>query len=387
MRVAVIVRSLNMGGMQRAAVSLAESFAQGGHESHLIYFKEKNRVFSPDKSVFLHHFNLQKLSMLSGIGLFFEILARLLNIFIRNSYFLWSAPFLSALFRYRLALLEKQYGQFDLIIIRGQGTFETLWPIKDPRVFQITESMFIPSDTPLKRFYFKFLYHQKNVICVSHAIQEKLLAIYKQTQTSPNRLNVIGNPLKVEDIRKKAEAFFPEISGPYILSVGRITPNKNISLLIEAYNLLRSQNKITQELVIIGTGHDLDTVQLRAEESPYKDSIHLIGQVSNPYPWMKNADLFVLSSKLEGLGMVLLEALACGTKVISTKSQSGVMDIMKGDLVRYLCDQNPESMAERIDMTLHEERIVDFESWIKAFLPQTIIHDFKCLLSDSQPIT
>jgi len=376
-----------MGGMQRAAVSLAESFAQEGHESHLIYFKEKNKVFTPDKSVILHHFNLQRLSILSGIGLFFELLSRLLNIFIRNSYFLWSAPFLSFLFRYRLALIEKQYGTFDLIIIRGQGTFETLWPIKDLRYFQITESMFIPSDTPLKRFYFKFLYHQKNVICVSQAIQEKLLTIYKQTGTHPNHLNVIGNPLKVENIRKKAEEFIPEMSESYILSVGRITPNKNISLLIEAYNLLRNQNEVIQKLVIIGTGHDLENVRHKTEESPYKDSIHLIGQISNPYPWMKNADLFVLSSKLEGLGMVLLEALACGTKVISTKSQSGVMDIMQGDLAQYLCDQNPESMAERINMTLHEERILDFESCIKAFLPQTIIHDFKCLLSDSQPIT
>jgi hypothetical protein len=171
MRVAVVVRSLNMGGMQRSAVSLAESFAQEGHESHLIYFKEKNRVFTPDDSVILHHFNLQKLSILTGIGLFSELFSRLLNIFIRNSYFLWSAPFLSFLFRYRLSRLEKQYGLFDLIIIRGQGTFETLWPIKDPHFFQVSESMFIPSDTPLKRFYFKFLYHRKNVICVSQAIK------------------------------------------------------------------------------------------------------------------------------------------------------------------------------------------------------------------------
>lgn len=387
MRVAVVVRSLNMGGMQRSAVSLAESFAHEGHESHLIYFKEKNRVFTPDSSVILHHFNLQKLSALSIIGLFFELFSRLLNIFIRNSYFLWSAPYLSFLFRYRISALEKQYGQFDLIVIRGQGTFETLWPIKDSRYFQITESMFIPSDTVLKRFYFKFLYHQKNVICVSNAIQKKLLAVYNQTRTSPNRLNVIGNPLKAKDIQKKAEAFIPEISESYILSVGRVTPNKNISLLVDAYNLLRSQEKITQKLVIIGTGHDLENVRKRVEESPYKDSIFLMGQISNPYPWMKHADLFVLSSKLEGLGMVLLEALACGTKVISTKSQSGILDIMQGDLARYLCEQNPQSMAELINTALHEESILDFESCISPFLPQTIVQDFEYLLSDSQPIT
>lgn len=387
MRVAVVVRSLNMGGMQRAAISLAESFAHEGHESHLIYFKEKNRVFTPDESVILHHFNLQKLSILSGVGIFSELFSRFLNIFIRNSYFLWSAPFLSFLFRYRLKFLEKQYGRFDLIVMRGQGTFETLWPIKDPRYFQITESMFIPSDTSLKRFYFKFLYHQKNVICVSHAIQERLLAVYKQSKNHPNSLNIIGNPLKSEDIRKKADAYVPEIHDSYILSVGRVTPNKNISLLIDAYILLRHQDKITQKLVIIGTGHNLDILRCKAENSPYKDSIFFIGQISNPYPWMKHADLFILSSKLEGLGMVLLEALACGTKVISTKSQSGILDIMRGDLTRYLCEQNPESMANLIKIVLHEENILDFESCLTPFSPKTIVQDFEKLVKFSHSMT
>lgn len=380
MRVAVVVRSLNMGGMQRSAVSLAESFAQEGDESHLIYFKEKNRVFTPDPSVILHHFNLQKLSMLSGIGLIFELCSRFLNLFIRSSYFLWSTPFLSILFRYKLSSLEKKYGRFDLIIIRGQGTFETLWPIHDNRFFQVTESMFIPSNTLLKRFYFKFLYHHKNIICVSHAIKEKLLTIYQQTASKPNQITVIGNPLTVKDIQEKAEAFMPEIDRPYILSVGRITPNKNISLLIEAYNLLRASGNTTHKLVIIGTGHDLSHVQSNADKSPYRDSILFLGQQSNPYPYMKYADVFVLSSKVEGLGMVLLEALACKTKVISTKSESGVLDIMTGDLAANLCEQDPQSLAEKIDHVLKETTEPNYELYTKPFLPHTIIDEYTSLL-------
>jgi len=60
LRVAVVVRSLKIGGMERVAVNLAEAFADAGDESHLIYFKEKKRAFTPKKSVFFHHFDLDR---------------------------------------------------------------------------------------------------------------------------------------------------------------------------------------------------------------------------------------------------------------------------------------------------------------------------------------
>lgn len=387
MRVAVVIRSLNMGGMQRSAVNLAESFAQAGHESHLIYFSEKNRVFTPAPSVKLHRFDLKKAAQLSIIGIFIDLLARLLNGIMRGSYFLWNGLFYSLLFQRRFKRLEAEYGPFDAVIIRGQGTFETLWPIKDPRFFQITVSMFIPSGTVLKNFYFKRLYQDKNVIAISSAIKKKLLSLYANTHTHPRRIDVIANPLKIDFVRQTAEAYLPEMDDPYILSVSRITPNKNISLLIEAYNLLRSRDAITQKLVIIGTGHDMENVRSKADQSPYKDSILFIGQVSNPYPWMKRADLFVLSSKLEGLGMVLLEALACGTKVVSTRSESGVMDIMKGELSRYLCEQNPESMANVIEKALCDGVELDFDTAIAPFSPDAITAQLENLFSSSQSAT
>lgn len=386
MRIAVVIRSLNMGGMQRSAINLAESFAQAGHETHLIYFSEKNRVFTPNDRVNLHHFNLKKLANFSIIGIFIDLIARILNGVFRGSYFIWNGFFYSLLFKHRFRQLEKKYGSFDAIIIRGQGTFETLWPIKDPRFYQITVSMFIPSGTLLKKIYFQKLYEGKNVIAISSAIKDKLLKLYALTNTSPRRIDVIANPLKIDYVRETSSAYIPPMNSPYILSVSRITPNKNISLLIDAYNFLREHKRITQQLVIIGTGHDLENVRFKAENSPYKEDIHFIGQVSNPYPWMKKADLFVLSSKLEGLGMVLLEALACGTKVVATKSESGVIDIMKGDLEHYLCEQNAESMAETIYQALYDGKELDFDLCVAPFSPKTIMNHFESLLSASQSV-
>ncbi|NPA66196.1 MAG: glycosyltransferase, partial [Epsilonproteobacteria bacterium] len=89
MRVAVVVRSLKIGGMERVAVNLAEAFADAGDESHLIYFKEKKRAFTPKKSVFFHHFDLDRTLNLTGIGFFLKLIAKLLNGIFRNSYFLY----------------------------------------------------------------------------------------------------------------------------------------------------------------------------------------------------------------------------------------------------------------------------------------------------------
>lgn len=386
MRIAVVIRSLNMGGMQRTAVSLAESFAASGHESHLIYFSDKDRVFTPENNVHLHLFDLKKLSRLTLIGILIDLIARLLNGLLRHSYFLWNGLFFSWLFTLKLRRLEKQYGRFDAIIVRGQGTFETLWPIQDSRFYQITVSMFIPSGTRLKDFYFQRLYKGKNVICVSGAIKEKLLNLYEKTRTQPRRIDIIGNPLKIDTIRTMRNAYEPAITLPYILSVSRITPNKNIALLMDAYTLLRHEQKIEHDLVIVGTGHDLENLKRKAETNPYKSSIHFMGQITNPYSWMQHADLFVLSSKFEGLGMVLLEALACETKVVATKSHSGVLDIMRGELEEYLCEQNSASMANTIDKALHDGKVLDFNNLITPFTPKSIMDQFDRLLNSSHEV-
>ncbi len=70
-------------------------------------------------------------------------------------------------FKYKLNKLEKQYGKFDLIIMRGHGTFELIWPFKDDRVVQMVESVFIKHGTPLNNFYIRCVYSDKNLAGVS----------------------------------------------------------------------------------------------------------------------------------------------------------------------------------------------------------------------------
>jgi len=173
MRVAVVVRSLKIGGMERVAVNLSEAFADTGHESHLIYFKDKNRVFTPKESVHFHHFDLSKLLKLTIVGAILGVFSKLLSGIFRGSFFFYNGLLLAPIFKYKLNRLEKEYGTFDLIIMRGHGTFELIWPIKDNRIIQMVESVFIRSSSSLDNFYIKCVYSGKNLGCVSSGVKEK----------------------------------------------------------------------------------------------------------------------------------------------------------------------------------------------------------------------
>jgi len=143
MKVAVVVRSLSFGGMEKVAISLSEAFAEEGYESHLIYFNETLNKLPAPKNVHLHSFELKKSMKQSclGLGYIWKITSQLLNILIRNSYFVWSGLFMGYLFKKKLFNVEKEFGTFDLIIFRGQGTFEMIWPIHDNRFVFVNESL------------------------------------------------------------------------------------------------------------------------------------------------------------------------------------------------------------------------------------------------------
>ncbi len=91
---------------------------------------------------------------------------------------------------------------------------------------------------------------------------------------------------------------------------------------------------------------------------------------------MKHAELFVLSSKFEGLGIVLFEALACGTPILSVDCPGGVRDIFKGELEPYLCEHNADALAEKMDLVIEQGGYVIKEEWIEDFKPENVVNAF-----------
>ena len=130
---------------------------------------------------------------------------------------------------------------------------------------------------------------------------------------------------------------------PTIITIGRLVPQKDQAYLLRAFALMAK--RVDADLVIVGTGPEQATLQQLARQYAIDDRVHFTGHQSNPYPLMARADLFVLSSRFEGMPNVLIEALACGLPVVSTDCPSGPREILADGAYGHLV---PVGDAERL---------------------------------------
>jgi glycosyltransferase involved in cell wall biosynthesis len=153
---------------------------------------------------------------------------------------------------------------------------------------------------------------------------------------APQRIRVIPNPIVTPALAELAQASvdhpwlqFPVQSPaiPVILGVGELCARKDFGTLICAFALVRRERPA--RLVILGKGRQRETLEALARELGVGADVSLPGFVHNPYPYMKRASVFVLSSVYEGFGNVLVEALATGTPVVATDCPSGPREILE----------------------------------------------------------
>lgn len=127
---------------------------------------------------------------------------------------------------------------------------------------------------------------------------------------------VIGNPIDVDEIDRLAAAPATLPGSPALLAVGRLCPQKGFDLLLPALATLRASSP-GAHLTVVGTGPDEAALREQAARLGLADRVTFHGFVENPYPLMRAADVFVLSSRYEGFPNAALEALACGTPVVA----------------------------------------------------------------------
>ncbi|MCK0713469.1 glycosyltransferase [Chromohalobacter sarecensis] len=380
MRTLVIIHSLKMGGMERVAVNLADAFADEGHESHLLACRDRPNDLSPaNPAVRLHYFDQFQALIKSVIGIPVFLLSRLLlGVLLPKSHFMWVGWLSGWLLRQRIHKLEQQYGRFDRIIFRGLGTFKYFWSFQDERCIYVLENV-IHYDRPLwqKKLEWKLVLHDRHLVCVSSGVEESVREAFANGGITPKSLRVITNPCPVDHIGELASETDPEIPDePYIVNVARLVPQKGHALLMEAF----AGADIPHKLAIVGDGPLRQELEQKAHALGIADRVIFAGKRTNPYPWMKQADLFVLASEYEGLGIVLTEALACGTPILSTDSRGGVRFVFRGDLERYLTPPTVEGLKQGLERTVRCLPIHVREEWLAPFSGQKITTAF---LSDS----
>ncbi|MDA8092028.1 MAG: glycosyltransferase [Nitrospiraceae bacterium] len=181
----------------------------------------------------------------------------------------------------------------------------------------------------LKRKLVSYFYPKANcIIAVSKGVMGDLVSNYC---ISEGKCSVIYNPVDLGDIETKAmedvdHPWFKDSSAPVITACGRLGPEKNYPLLLKSLVSVLKQTDI--RLAVVGDGVLRTELESMAEKLGIRKNVLFLGHQLNPYKYMSRSRIFALSSNYEGFPNVLLEAMACGVPVISTRCPSGPGEII-----------------------------------------------------------
>ncbi len=205
---------------------------------------------------------------------------------------------------------------------------------------------------PLRRRAIGWAYRRAaRVVALSSGVREELIEDHR---LEPGRVVTIGNPVAVGALAARAEnarsAPAPwgdwARGGPVVIAIGRLVRQKGFDVLIEA---VAQQARAELRLIILGEGAERRVLEDQVKRLGLGERVLMPGFADDPAAWLAHADLFVLSSRWEGFGHVLAEAMACGVPVIATDCPHGPRDIIEDAKTGiFVANQDAPALARTI---------------------------------------
>lgn len=233
----------------------------------------------------------------------------------------------------------RQIGKIDLVFSNSTPSNKILSKLSLPNAYHIVHSAETKNYRGLlaslkqwwrKRTYCK-LYTGKHLITVSKGLQRY---ITEDLKAKPLSIRTIYNPFDFEKIRQMADHTTEKLPDePYILHVGRLDlRSKRHDILLKAYK----KSEITQKLVLLGEGPDRGKIVDIIDELGLQKKVMMPGFSTNPYAWIKKADLCVLSSDFEGFPRTLVEAAILQKPIVSTDCPTGPNELLIEEFRTFL---------------------------------------------------
>jgi glycosyltransferase involved in cell wall biosynthesis len=234
-------------------------------------------------------------------------------------------------------------------------------------------------------FVSKWPFVQK-IIVPSHGLGNELKKVNGNFR---KKITVIHNSIdfqQIDDLSREGNLEFPGISKPYVAAMGRLTHQKNYDLLLRAFAKSRISSRMG--LVLIGDGALKAHLMSVARELKLEKTVHFTGFLSNPFPLIRGAELFINTSDFESFCNVIVEALSLATPVVATDCPFGPSEIVVHGHNGLMFGSNNEdelvSILNRIDtgeVDLSSLRENSIES-VKKFHLDTIGREWVKLLEN-----
>ncbi len=194
----------------------------------------------------------------------------------------------------------------------------------------------------------------KKIVAVSSAVKDSLVGHGIQ----PNRVEVIHNGIKLEkynivkNLELRNEFIIPKDSFVFV-SVGRLIKQKGMDILIEAF----SRDILNAHLLIVGVGESMEILQELASQKKVIDRVHFLGIRHDVEKILSISDCFVLASRWEGLGIVVLEAMASKMPIIISDFEAGKDIIDNGNSGVIVPRENPDILYLEMKRVMEDESL------------------------------
>lgn len=207
------------------------------------------------------------------------------------------------------------------------------------------------------------------IMVISEKIEQLFLNLAKN-ETEKQKVVRIYNPLDTDEILKKSEKpvinYNFEGKIPTFVSVGTVFPQKGFDRLLKVHKKLLDEG-FKHKVLIVGDGYDFENIKKLKTELGIDETATMLGFTDNPYPYFKNSDFFILSSRYEGFPTVLFEAITLKKKIIAT-NVSGVNEMLNNGELGLITENSEEGIYFGMKKALSEpEFFSDYSQKLKDY--------------------
>ncbi len=211
------------------------------------------------------------------------------------------------------------------------------------------------------------------ILVISEQIHEDFESLARD-ETEKNRIVRIYNPLDTDEVINKANAGIESTQNPVpvFVSVGTVFPQKGFDRLLKVHRRLLDEG-FPHKVKIVGDGYDFENIKNLISDLQLTETTEMTGFTDNPYPHIKNADFYILSSRYEGFPTVLFEAITLKKKIIATEV-SGVSEMLENGKLGLIVENSEEGIYEGMKKALtHPESFDVYGETLKTYsMPFTL---------------
>jgi len=348
-KIAILVPDLCLGGGQRVALNTAQLLAQK-HDVNLVIFTDEDTLFKTNIKVI--NLNCSKKHTLFG---------KFYNIYNRVK-------------KYKRLLRKEKYDVTISFLESANLCAFLSHRQKSILTIHTSPELLTKFDQIILHYLFKYSHH---LIAVSNGLKNTLETLFKL-----DNITVINNSIDPKLINSLANQNQFKHPRKFIVSVGRLVDEKRYDVMINAFYKTKASKEY--DLIIIGDGPNFE--KLKSNLDMRSNNVFLMGKMENPFPVIKEAELFLMTSRIEAFPMVLLEALSLSKPVVAYNCPMGLKDIVNhngnGLLIK---NNNLNGLVNAVDKVIYdkdlkESLIKNSQSSVNRYVPQVIAEDWEAYL-------